>query len=39
VDKKRYGSEFQALGPEKEKARSPKIVHSLGRMYHEVEAE
>jgi len=27
------------LGPENKKARSPKIVHSLGRMYREVEAE
>ena len=30
---------FQALGPENEKARSPKTVRSLGRMYREVEAE
>jgi len=32
-------SEFQALGPDNGKARSPKIVRCLGRMYREVEAE
>jgi len=40
IELNRSGSEFQALWPENEKSRSPsKIVHSLGRMYREVEAE
>jgi len=39
IELNRPGSEFQASGPENEKARSPKIVRSLGRMYREVEAE
>jgi len=39
LKKRLIQSEFQALGPENEKARSPKIVRSLGRMYREVEAE
>jgi len=39
IEWNRSGREFQALGPDNEKARSPKIVRSLGRMYREVEAE
>jgi len=31
--------EVYFLGPENEKAHSPKIARSLGRMYCEVEAE
>jgi len=39
IEWNRSRSEFQALGPENEKARSPKIMRSLGRMYREVEAD